>query len=627
MSNATTAAKGWTPTQFGAVQLIACTIFFALLSRAGGEERQARNYLAGAETRLAEDLQYLSSDELAGRDVGSPGIELAGQFIAERFRQLGLKTDSFSGNPFQEFTIPGPPKLGETERNRLSFSGIAGLPELALGVDYTPVALGNAGSFSGEVVFAGYGITAPEQNYDDYAGLDVVGKVVIILRKEPNQNDPNSKFDGQRPSQHAFFSTKELNAALHRAAAMIVVNDGATVNAAGRDQMPDVSGAGSAVSDQQIPTLYCARGVVDQLLRSTGESLAELEAAIDAQVAPRSRVLTGIQCQGETKIVQSRTPVRNVVGFLPGVGALADQTIVIGAHYDHVGMGGLGSLAPGTIEIHNGADDNASGTTTLLEVARRMVEQTASDRRGIVFIAFTGEERGLLGSKHYVRNPRWPLEQTVAMLNMDMVGRMEGDNLTVYGTGTATQFDGLIDRLGEKASLVIDKEPAGFGPSDHSSFYEVDIPVFHFFTGLHNDYHRPSDDFEKANIAGMARVADLVAAVTWELATIAERPTLIKSAAVAQIGRGQRPMRGVLGVRLNSNTSDSVEVEAVMPGSAAELAGVKSRDIIVGIGDDVIQSLSDLHGKLSVLKPGETITVRLIRDGQSLQVTLVLQGG
>lgn len=604
-----------------------CTASLSSVHRLGFSSVMGQEPASDAIARLTTDVEYLASDALAGRDVGSEGIALAGNYIAERFQQLRLVTDSFDAGPYQEFTIPGPPTLGTTERNVLRISGADEGLKLELGVNFTPVSLGINGTFNGQVVFAGYGITAPDLNYDDYAGIDVAGKVVIVLRKEPNQSDPTSKFDGTRPSQHAFFSTKELNAAMHQAAALIVVNDRSTVAAAGSDQLPDIAGAGNAISEKQIPTLYCLRSVVDGLLKSTGQTLDDLEAAIDTQTSPQSRLLNGVSIAGETNIQQSQTPVRNVVGVLPGVGQLAEEFVVVGAHYDHVGMGGVGSLAPGTIEVHNGADDNASGTSVLLEVARLAAANQSPSRRTIVLVAFTAEERGLLGSKHYIRNPRWPLERTVAMLNMDMVGRMTADSLTVYGTGTATQFDQLTDRHSQASGLVIDKQPAGFGPSDHSSFYEVDIPVFHFFTGLHNDYHRPSDDFDKVNVAGMARIANFVADMLLELATMPERPTLIKSAAVAQIGNPSRRQRAMLGVRLSRDANAPPTVLAVTPEGAARIAGIMEGDIIVAIGGQQLASTGELQRTLSTSAPGDTVSISIQRGNEKIELTVVLQGG
>ncbi len=575
-------------------------------------------------SRMTEDLRFLSSDDLAGRGVGTDGIARAGSFIAERFSQLGIKTDSFDGQPFQNFFMPGPAQLGKAEHNRLSFLGVDDLGDLELGQDFTPVSLGSSGEFSGELAFVGYGITAPELNYDDYAGLNVEGKVVIVLRKEPSQDDPNSKFDGTRPSPHAFFSTKELNATLHKAAALIIVNDRVTTPDAANEKLPQVSEAGKAATEAQLPTVYCSRSVIDRIIRSYSQTtLEKIEAAIDQSAAPQSFVLTGVTARGETQIVESQIPVRNVVGFLPGAGELATQYVVIGAHYDHVGMGGVGSLAPGTIEVHNGADDNASGTTALLEVARQLSVDRTGSRRSFIFIAFTGEESGLLGSKHYCRNPRWPLEDTVAMLNMDMVGRLESNTLTVYGTGTATEFESMVDRL-NVGKLTIDKQPAGLGPSDHASFYEVKIPVFHFFTGLHNDYHRPSDDFEKANIEGMDKIVQFVAAIAREISESSVRPTLIQTSAVAQIGRGPRRPRAILGVRLDANNS-SASIAEVAPGGAAEAAGLKAGDVIVQIAGNAINTTRELQSVLAEKKPGDTVNVTIQRGNDQLSLEITLQ--
>lgn len=580
--------------------------------------------------RLGNDLKYLSSDELEGRNVGSQGIARAGEFIAQRFLDLGLRTDSFQGSPYQEFTIPGPAAMGSPESNTLAFAGANNAAPLVLGKDFTPVSLGDSGKFDAPIVFAGYGITAPDLNYDDYAGVDVEGKVVVIVRKEPGQRDPNSKFEGNRSSQYAYFSSKELNAALHKAAALIIVNDRLTVASAGEDQLVSVTGAGSAVTDNKIPTIFALRSAIDPLLQQAlGKGLDDLELLIDSDQQPRSQPLSGISASGETQIEQSSIPVRNVVGLLPGSGALAEQYVVVGAHYDHVGMGGPGSLAPGTIEIHNGADDNASGTTTLLEIARQLSSEPAESRRGVIFIAFTGEEKGLLGSKHYVRSPRWPIEDTVAMVNLDMVGRLDSNTLTVYGTGTATNFDSLIERANQTPQFTLDKEAAGFGPSDHSSFYEADIPVFHFFTGLHNDYHRPGDDFEKVNLEGMARIASMVTDVVRELATAPERPELIKSSAIAQIGqpsgRRARP-RAVLGIQLDI-ASRQAAVAQVPADSPAATAGLQPADVITGIDEDPVDSIGDLRRILAGKQPGDTISVRVLRDSQTLTLSLTLGEG
>lgn len=604
-----------------AAWLVGGAVFLAAASGAIADDNSSTT------SRMSTDVSFLAADEQEGRDAGSEGLARSAEYIADRFQELGLEIEFFDGQPFQDFTIPGPPQVGPGDKNLLEFTGAEGNLQLELGSHYMPLALGENGEFSGEIVFAGYGITAPELGYDDYADLDVTGKVVMILRKEPQQNDPASKFDGVQNSQHAFFTSKELNAALHRAAALIIVNDAQTVAAEGKDRLPKTDEAGRAISSSQVPTIFALRSVIDPLLqKAVGKSLQDIEDAIDRDLRPRSQVLTGIQAVGSVQVEESRIPVRNVVGFLAGRGELADEYVIVGAHYDHVGMGGAGSLAPGTFEVHNGADDNASGTVMLMEIARTLASDNSTPRRSLVFIAFTAEEKGLLGSKHYVRNPRWPLEQTVAMINMDMVGRLEANQLTVFGTGTATQFDSMIDRLNQATEFVLDKKAAGFGPSDHASFYEVDIPVLHFFTGLHNDYHRPSDDFEKINLDGMARIEQLIARVVLEVATSPEKPELIRSSAVAQIGRPtQRPPRAALGVVLDAESA-APTIKAFIDDSPSEKAGLKSGDVITSIDGESVRSFDELRTILKAKQPGDEVVLGVDRESEALQLSLILGG-
>src|SRR6185503_10649265 len=260
------------------------------------------------------------------------------------------------------------------------------------------------------------------------------------------------------------------------------------------------------------------------------------EKEIDGDLTPRSIELKGWRAEGQAEVIEKKAKVKNVVAVLDGEGPLANETIVLGAHYDHLGHGGEGSLAPWTTEIHNGADDNASGTATLLEVAHRLATSSQKPRHRIVFIAFTGEERGLYGSAYYARQPRFPLEKTIAMFNLDMVGRLNDDKLAVYGTGTAKEFDSLIERLCKEQDFKLSKHEGGFGPSDHSSFYAKKIPVLHLFTGTHSDYHRPSDDTTKLNIEGMRRVADLLVDIVQATDAADQKPTYLEIKRVEQIG-------------------------------------------------------------------------------------------
>ncbi|RMF37298.1 MAG: M20/M25/M40 family metallo-hydrolase [Planctomycetota bacterium] len=602
----------------------------AVLAPSSAELLSGDEPAVAAKARLERDLSYLASDQLQGRDVGSEGIEAAAKYIAEQFAAAGLKTDSFDGTPFQEFTIPGPRVPADAEHNRLQIQTPQGNIAGRLGEDFQPLSLGSNGAFAGPAVFAGYGITAPDIGYDDYAGIDVTGKVVIVLRKEPQQDQADSPFAGTESSPHAYFTAKEANAAVHNAAALILVNDSQTV-AQGGDVLLGTEDAGGT-RGKKIPTIFCSRSLIEPVLQAAmGQSLEEIERAIDADLKPRSRELQGVSIEGEVRLEASQIPAKNVIGVLPGSGALADQYVIVGAHYDHVGMGGRGSLAPGTIAIHNGADDNGSGTTALMEVARRLAATPAENRRTILFMAFSAEEKGLLGSKYYVRNPRWPLEQTVAMVNMDMVGRLGDGSLTVFGTGTAVGFDTLVDRLNQATGLPLAKQEAGKGPSDHASFYEAGIPVFHFFTGLHNDYHRPSDDVEKVDFDGMGRIVDLVTAVVEDLATRPERPRYLKTNAVADVGRERAraaaSRRAVLGIQLDRNADRAVISALASPEAPAARAGLVVGDAITAVGGQAVGSIEDLLRILTGKRPGDEVIITVERDGQKMQFKVQLGEG
>jgi hypothetical protein len=681
----------WTRTRSLKVTL-AATLSLLLASRIS----QAAESTAASEPLLRENVTYLASDELEGRGVGTAGLDKAASYLAHQFQQIGLKTDLFGGSPFQEFEITVAAELGPTERNKLTLIGPADTAgkaqrfELKLGESFTPLAAGGTGKFAAPLVFAGYGITAKDLKrgdkpfaYDDFAGLDVKNKVVVLIRKEPQQKDEQSPFDGARMTDHATFKRKLENAAEHGAAAVIVVNDGLELTgrreqdakllqvaldklaelrekvsaakpndagyeklaaevtaaageavelskslAAGADGLLPFTGAGETSRQRQLPVYFCTRTALNPILQAAvGKNLQVLEQEIDDDLTPRSAVLAGWQAVGETSVVEKKATVKNVVGVLEGEGPLADETIVVGAHYDHLGFGGSGSLAPWTHEIHNGADDNASGTATLLDVARRLASGPNKPRRRIVFIAFTGEERGLWGSARYTREPRFPLEKTIAMFNLDMVGRLTDDKLMVYGTGTAKEFDSLIERQAQEHGFKLTKDPSGYGPSDHDRFYAKKIPVLHLFTGTHSDYHRPSDDAEKLNITGMRRVAEILVDLVQATDASEQRPTYVEIRSVANLGpagpEGDRPSFGSMPAYPNP-VPDGVLLEAVMPGSPAEKAGVKGGDILVKLGESKITILEDFESALRKHKPGDKVKATIRRGTELIELDVTL---
>lgn len=664
--------------------MAALAVFTSVLPRyCVAAEREAN---AASAARLYESVKFLSSDELEGRGIGTEGLDKAATYIAEQFRDIGLKTDVFNGSPFQTFTINASPELGSNDQNRLMLLGPGGEGEattelpLELGKDFNPLAIGGSGRIEAPLVFVGYGITAPEHQYDDYEGLDVRGKVVVILRKEPRQETDGDEFNGKHPSKHALFTTKVENAVNHGAAAIIFVNDHyelVTKRSSARetwqkavqqlaeavqefqeanddspeafqkhreqiqtlieqiqesaktlDSDPDTllgfDQAGDVAHHENVPIFFCRREVIDPIVQnSLGLSLAEIEKKIDENLTPRSGLLEHWTVKGEAHIVRRKVKIKNVAAVLEGEGPYADETIVIGAHYDHLGLGGPGSLAPWTREIHNGADDNASGTAALLEVARRLAAHDKKPRRRILFIAFTGEERGLLGSAHYVKNPAFPLEKTVAMINMDMVGRLDDNKLVVYGVGTAEGFESLIDRLNETHGFRITKNESGYGPSDHTSFYTKGIPVMHLFTGTHSDYHRPSDDYDKINVEGLRRVTDFVVDITLAISDNRERPKYLETQRPQTANRGQWPYFG--SVPDYASDAKGLKLQDVAKNGPAAKAGLKGGDIIIEFGGQAITGIEDFANALSKHKGGDRVIVKALRDGAEISVEVTLE--
>ena len=658
-----------------------CLVGLSFLSIARAAEE------AGAvESRLSKGVNYLASDELEGRGVGTKGLDLAADYIAAQFRQIGLKTELFEGQPFQKFKMTTGASLGS--RNDLTLVGPAlegGKPrqiDWKLGEQFNPLAIGGSGKLDLPLVFVGYGITAKDENYDDYANVDVKGKAVVILRHEPQQANPHSVFDGDKNSEYAPFKRKISNAYEHGAEAVIFVTDNfdirKTVHATRKrfqiaidelteedasfkaidkpsaevlakheeqiaalaanvkklaEQMKDAGdpllpfdGAGPDAADgRNFPVIYCRPSAMEKIIRaSLDTTLAVLEAEIDNGPTPHSRELTGWRIVGETSVVRHEAEVKNVVGVLEGEGPLAEETIVIGAHFDHLGYGGAGSAAPGVTEIHNGADDNGSGTAVLIEIARDLASRTTKLPRRIVFVAFTGEERGLIGSARYVRNPLVPLDKTVAMLNLDMVGRLQDEKLIVHGTGTAGEFDALVDRFGKEYGFQITKKPGGFGPSDHSSFYAAKVPVLFFFTGSHKDYHRPTDDVDKLNVGGMRRIGDMVGEITVALAQAGERPHYVevKGGNETLGGGGDRPYFG--SIPDFSQDEPGYALTGVTKGGPAERGGIKAGDIIVEFGDSKIGNLEDFDSALRKYKAGDKVPVVVKRGAERVKVEITL---
>jgi Zn-dependent M28 family amino/carboxypeptidase len=582
---------------------------------------------ATPQDRLRRDVTFLASDACEGRGVATRGINLAADYVAAEFKKAGLKPGGANGSYFQPFTMPGgvlqaPP--------RLALTGPLGQRiDLKAGQDYEPMGLAHSGKLDGvPLVFVGYGATGSrEVGYDDYAGVDVAGKAVIVLRETPRGGNRPAPFD--RRSQANSMVEKVRNAAKHQAAAVLFVNN--RDDAAGGDDLLNFSYSATVRlprGDQGeigLPAFHLRRQAADVLLQSgLGATLRHLEEDIDRDLQPRSAELTGWAVSLDLR-VERVLPIKNVVGYLDGAGPLAQQTVVVGAHYDHLGYGGPGSLAGlKKRAIHHGADDNGSGATSLMELARHFAHLPNRQGRRLVFIAFSGEEMGLYGSVHYCKEPVFPLADTAAMVNLDMVGRLERDKesgkgrLTVEGAGTARTFHDLLDRVNARYGFQLKKVESGYGPSDQFSFCEVGVPVLFFFTGDHPDYHRPSDTADRINVAGMERVVDMAADVIQDLATTADRPKYVKLAKPAPAGPGDFPR---LGIRPDyTDDKAGVLVGGVSDGGPAERGGVKAGDRIVELGGRPVKSLEAYMTLLRENKRGQEIEVVVVRGGKRVRL-------
>lgn len=580
-------------------------------------------------TRLQSDVEYLASDKLEGRGIGTAGIFRAAEHIAQRFRELGLKPATDQGY-LQRFTIPQAWK-SIPDQTRLTLTGPDGTEiTLELGKDYQPLVYGDEGKFDAPIVFVGYGISDEKLNYDDYKNVDVEGKVVLLMRREPQQNDPNSVFDGTNITNHSAINTKVQNAWVNKAIAVLMVSDPWTVEKEKSDALVAadyIPNKGAAT----IPLAHITQAVADRILQSTPiGSVAAAEKAIDADLKPLSQPLQGWSAKGEYRFERINVEAANVVGVLEGEGPLAKETVVIGAHYDHLGFGGPGSLAKASNAVHNGADDNASGTAVLLELARRFAERGTPPARRLVFIAFSAEERGLLGSRHYVKNqPLFPLKDTVAMVNFDMVGRLRDNELTVFGVKTGKGLEALVDEAGKDSPLKLKKVDVGARNSDHASFYDAKIPALHMFTGIHPDYHRPSDDSDKINAAGMQLITDFSEKVIEKLVEQPKRLAYVevKSSdphAGLDLPKNSGPQPYLGTVPDYASQEEGAKLQEVIEGSPAAKAGLRGGDLIVELAGQPVKNVETYAQALYAQKGGATIKIVVLRDGKRVELDVKL---
>ncbi len=578
---------------------------------------------------VKKDITFLASEDCEGRGLLTQGIIKAGDYIAKSFEASGLKPGAGTSY-FQPFDVPAPSELSMPMSVMLNFESEKKTLDLKKDVTITQSTGQHKKTYS--LVFAGYGITAKgETNYDDFAGIDVKDKVVIILRKTPLSEKKDGPFPENNP--HSPLVGKIGNALDHKAAGIIFVSDRITVAEADTLMPAEFTRRAGPMPG---PVLHMTRNLVDDILKTEKTSLKELEAKIDETMKPSSFEIKTVQLNSEATVMKKVWPTRNVVAVSEGAGPLKDETVVIGAHYDHVGMGEGGSSPINKGKTHYGADDNGSGTSGLLELARRYGAMKDRQGRRIVFIAFSGEEQGLHGSIYYAKNPTFPLDKTVFMLNMDMIGRVapvedkapdgtvaKRDRIVVYGTATSTGLDELVEGIAKKLDFKMLKVPGGQGPSDHTSFYNKGVPVLHFFTGTHKDYHTPTDTADKINIAGLLKSVDFVQAATDHYAVVKVKPDYLKTKGGAEdptssnsgVSRVNMPTLGI--TPGNYGEIDAgVLVGGTRKDGPADKAGILEGDVIIEIAGKEVKNIEGYMRILGTIKANTEIDIVIKRKDE-----------
>lgn len=535
-------------------------------------------YLGKKETEnLKKHVTYLASDKLEGRAPGTEGEKLAADYIVSEWKKSGIKPAGDNGTWFRPFTFTD--KVESDVSTSLSVDG----KKYTSGEDFWPMGFSADGTVNAPAIYVRYGITNPEKGYDDYQGLDesvLKGKVFIIELSSPDGIHPHSAH-----IQYSDAATKLRKAAEKGAVGVIFI-----------DNKKDVETPSKVLSKnmrpESIPAVY-AEGILPKILSET----------------------EGLPVSVSVKLNRIAGNGKNVAGKIDN-GAPYD--VIIGAHYDHLGWGEEGSLYKGEKSIHNGADDNASGTAALIEIGKYLANY-GPKANNYILVAFSAEEKGLLGSNDFAKSGLYDPAKANYMLNMDMVGRLENDNLAINAVGTSSKWPDNLAGI-KAGNLKIKTSESGVGPSDHTSFYLKDIPVLHFFTGTHSDYHKPSDDADKINYDGMARVGNFII----DLITVLDTQGKLDFVKTKEAESGKAPRFSVtLGIVPDyMYDGEGVKADGVTDGKPAHTAGVKAGDVLIKLGDFPIRDMRGYMEALSKFKKGEKTTLEILRNGKSETLTV-----
>jgi aminopeptidase YwaD len=643
---------------------LACFLLLFIVVGSNGSAQPSQHAKRTLDEKfLRENVNHLASPKLEGRRTGTPGADQAGLYIAETFSRYGLKPagknnkkDNSLNHYMQAFPFIAGVELGQ--QNKMAYTKNNETINLKLKEDWMPVGWSTNGKVEeSAVAFIGYGIKAAEQGHNDYSNIDVRGRIVVALSGAPD--GPHGRL-----SSYAALRLKAASAREYGAAALIVIaqDDNFADDRLSRLRYDHNAGEAGlpvvAISKQAAKRLFD----IDNKLVADNEiwkgDLITIKHSASTQQHP-SFLIPNVLLSLQTDVVHRRAPAANVIGILEGSDStLKNEALVIGAHYDHLGHGGIESLSPKDDAIHYGADDNASGTSGMLELARIFSRKENRPRRTLIFIAFSGEEQGLIGSNYYVNHPVFPLSNTVGMINLDMIGRLRDNRLTIDGVGTAKEWPTILANAnlsneiqvtlsqttshptssshlpvvtganGETIAAINTKKfsltlnQSGFGPSDHASFSTKQVPVLAFWTGLHEDYHRPTDTADKVNYSGIARIVAFVQDILQQVDMSKQRLTYTE---VKDDSRGRSAsFRVYLGtVPSYADSSNGLKLDFVKDGSPAAKAGLKAGDRIVKLSGREIRNVYDYTFALSEMKAGEEYEVEIVRGNENLKLKVI----
>ena len=591
--------------------------------------------------QIRTDISWLADDAREGRGIGTDGLNEAGEYIAKRFDDLGLKKAGNMDSYFQTWDRSTGMQLVEGSAN-LSF----GDDTLEYGQTFSPYSWSTAGEFEGPLAFGGYSLVNEDRGINDYDGVDVDGKVVLVFRHEPRLEDGTSKVTGDnRMSIGSRFSTKAEAAVKAGAKAMIIVEpaysaDRERLTRFGRGELAsDIpvmqvtrEAAEKMLSAAQMPDLEMLEGIANARVNLPDADADAAENGGNAEAAPAVELTSDLVVKGGFETEENSNSIRNVVAVLPG--KKTDEYIVVGAHYDHVGLGNYGSRPGNSGQIHNGADDNGSGTTALLAIAEMLSKGEQPDR-SIMFVAFTAEEVGLVGSRYITQaeNSPVPLDQLKAMVNFDMVGRLRDETLNVGGFKLTEAYPKILEAADEASPVKLSDMGSDFGGrSDQASYNNIGVPAIFFFTGLHEEYHTPADDVDLINIDGMAEIVDLGYDVIMaiddtpedQLQMLEQEPQEVMNNRNANAeggsGQGRRVRFGMMPDM--DFDGPGVMMSRVFDDTPAKAAGFQEGDVLLQLGDQEVNSLQDLQTALQTLEPGKTYPARFKRGSAEATVNV-----